>query len=105
MAGRAGARTMKVLGPPDGGGRSDEPTTRANHTGAGRRGPVWQRWVTVLPDSRRCQAEADTSTSVVVLVVDREHDVRVEHVFGIERGLDRAEGVDLGCTTHECEPF
>jgi hypothetical protein len=34
---------MKVLGPPDGGGRSDEPTTRANHTGAGRLGPVWQK--------------------------------------------------------------
>jgi len=32
-----------VLGSPEGGGRSDQPTTRANHTGAGRRGPVWQK--------------------------------------------------------------
>ena len=88
----------KVLGPPDGGGRSDEPTTRANHTGAGRRGPVWQKWPTVLPESRRCQAEA-TRRSVVV--VARKQHVGVEHARGIERGLDRSERVDLCCTAHE----
>src|SRR4051794_13488756 len=82
-AGRAGAQPIKGLGPPDGGGRSDEPTTRANHTGAGRRGPVWQKWDTVLPESGRCQAEARPRRSVVV-VAWKQH-VRVEHARGIER--------------------
>jgi len=89
---------MKVLGPPDGGGRSDEPTTRANHTGAGRRGPVWQKCNTVLPESGRCQAEARRLRSVVV--VWKQH-VWVEHARGIERGFDRSERVDLCCTAHE----
>ena len=89
----------KVLGPPDGGGRSDEPTTRANHTGAGRRGPVWQKWNTVLPESRRCQAEEREVRSVVVIAWKQY--VRVEDARGIERGLDRSERVDLCCTAHE----
>jgi hypothetical protein len=88
----------KVLGPPDGGGRSDEPTTRANHTGAGRRGPVWQKWDTVLPESRRCQAEARRRLRVVVA---RKQHVWVEHMRGIECVLDPSVSIDLCCTAHE----
>ena len=86
----------KALGSPDGGGRSDQPTTRATTPARGATGRCG-RTAPVLPDSRRCQAgRIRHMTSSSAIVFGRQQDVRIQTTVGIERALDRPERVDLG---------